>query len=88
MMNVKFKALRLAMTLISKEKSGRNYSTLFADEEDGALSEENATQFIGLYRSLMKIGDMDTCFYVSHKPEAVALADHRLIFGDSGVTIQ
>lgn len=82
------KALRLAMTLITQERSGRHYDTLFADEEDGALSEENAVSFIQLYRALMGIAGMSTCFYISHKPECVAMADHVIQFGRGGVTIQ
>jgi exonuclease SbcC len=82
------KALRLAMTLISKEKSGKNYKSLFCDEEDGALSKDNAIQFINLYRSVMSLAGMDTCYYISHKPEALELADHRLIFGKGGIVIE
>jgi len=81
------KALRLAMTLITQEKSGRRYETLLCDEEDGALSDENAINFIQLYRSLMKVAGMSTCFYISHKPECVAMADHVLRFGKGGVKL-
>ena len=81
------KALRLAMTLISQEKSGRRYESIFCDEEDGALSVENAIKFIYLYKSLMKIAEIDTCFYISHKPQCVAMADHVLNFGNGGITI-
>jgi exonuclease SbcC len=82
------KALRLAMTLISKEKSGKRYESIFCDEEDGSLSVENAKKFIYLYKSLMQIGDIDTCFYISHKTEAVALANHVLHFEYGGIEIQ
>jgi len=81
------KALRLALTLLSKEKSGRDFETVLMDEEDGALSPANAVKFIGLYRSMMDIGGFDDCFYISHKQEAVGLANHRLIFGDNGIQI-
>lgn len=81
------KALRLAMALISQEKLGKRYESIFCDEEDGALSVENAKKFIYLYKSLMEIGGINTCFYISHKPEAVALANHVLSFGDGGITI-
>ena len=82
---VTLKALKLAMTLISQEKSGKRYETIFCDEEDGALSVENAVKFIYLYKSLMKIAEMDTCFYISHKKECVALADHMLDFREGGI---
>jgi DNA repair exonuclease SbcCD ATPase subunit len=81
------KALRLALTLLSKEKSGRNFQTVLMDEEDGALSPKNAVHFINLYRSMMDIGGFETCYYISHKQEAVALANHRLIFNDNGILI-
>lgn len=81
------KALRLALTLLSKEKSGRDFDTVLMDEEDGALSSGNAVKFIGLYRSMMDIGGFSDCFYISHKQEAVGLANHRLIFGNNGIQI-
>lgn len=81
------KALRLAMTLISQDKSGKRYEAIFCDEEDGALSVENAIKFIHMYRSLMEIGGIDACFYISHKPEAVAISDHILNFKDGGIQI-
>lgn len=81
------KALRLALTLLSKEKSGRDFKTVLMDEEDGALSPKNAVRFISLYRSMMDLGGFDTCFYISHKPEAVGLANHRLVFNENGIDI-
>ena len=81
------KALRLAMTLVSKEKSGRDFQTFFADEEDGALDGEKALNFIGLYRSLMSTGDFNTCFYISHNPEVVAMADHQIRFSREGIEV-
>ena len=35
----------------------------------------------------MEIGGMDICFYISHKPEAVALANHVLDFKDGRIQI-
>ena len=82
------KALRLAMTLIAKEKFGKNIETALSDEEDGALDGGNARNFISLYRAFAQAGGFRSCFYISHKPECVAMADHVLMFGDKGVTIQ
>lgn len=75
------KALSLGMTLISKKKSGRNFMTLYADEEDGALDGERALEFIQLYRSMMLTGDFETCFFISHNTEVVGMADHVIDFG-------
>ena len=81
------KALRLAMAMLSKEKSGRNFKTILTDEEDGALDSEKAVMFIHLYRAFMEHGGFDTCFYISHKPECVDMADHILEFSKGGIEI-
>jgi len=81
------KALRLAMTLISKEKNDKNFMTALSDEEDGALDPENARHFIRLYREFMKSGGFETCLYITHKPDCVAMADHIIQFNEGGVTI-
>lgn len=74
------KALRLSLTLLSKNKSGRNFQAAFADEEDGALDADNAQTFVGLYRSFMQAGQFQSFFYISHKPECRSAADHILNF--------
>lgn len=81
------KALRLAMTLIAKQKSGRQFLSAMADEEDGNLDTENAQNFIRLYRSFMDTGGFESCFFISHRPECVAMADHELLFGNGGISI-
>jgi len=81
------KALRLAMTLVSKEKSARAFETGFADEEDGALDAMRAQSFIGMYRAFMAAGGFDTFFYITHRPECKELADYRMVF-NGGVTIE
>jgi exonuclease SbcC len=81
------KALRLAQTLISQEKSGRHFQASLMDEEDGALSLKNALKFIKLYRTFIKTAKMDLCFYISHRPEAVAMADSIIKFGEGGLSL-
>jgi exonuclease SbcC len=81
------KALRLAQTLISQEKSGRHFETALMDEEDGALSNDNAIKFIKLYRSFLEMADMQLCFYISHRPEAVAMADSLITFKQGRIEI-
>lgn len=81
------KSLRLAMTLISKEKSGRNFQTILADEEDGPLDAEKAQSFVGLYKAILEVGGFESCFYISHNPDVVGMADHRIEFSEGGVQI-
>jgi exonuclease SbcC len=73
-------ALRLAMTLLSKEKGGRNFQAAFFDELDGPLDAENAVNFINLYKSFMEIGHFETVSFISHKEECRSMADHVLMF--------
>lgn len=73
-------ALRLAMTLLSKEKSGRNFETFFADELDGPLDPENSINFVNMYQAFMKIGGFKAGYFISHKPSCRALADNILKF--------
>jgi len=73
-------ALRLAMTLLSKEKSGRAYESFFADEIDGPLDPENSINFVNMYQAFMKIGGFKAGYFISHKPSCRALADNILKF--------
>lgn len=82
------KSLRLSMTLVSKEKSGRMFGTCLCDEEDGALDVENGQNFIRLYQSFMQSGGFESCYFISHKPECVSMADHVLMFNGKGVDIE
>jgi exonuclease SbcC len=73
-------ALRLGMTLLSKEKSGRNFETAFFDELDGPLDPENAVNFIQMYKAFMKVGGFKLLPFISHKPSCRSMADHILSF--------
>ena len=73
-------ALRLGMTLLSKEKSGHELTTGFADELDGSLDKDNAINFVNMYRSFMKVGGFQDFFFISHRSECRNLSDNVLIF--------
>ena len=73
--------IRLSMTLISKEKSGKNFLTGFSDETDGSLDVNRAIDFMHMYRAFMKIGGFETFYFISHRPECISLADHVIWFG-------
>jgi len=85
------KALRLGMAVISQEKSGLDFRTMFADEEAGKLDvkeeTESALKFIQLYRSLITRNKVDDVVYITHKPECVAMADHVVRFNGAEVTV-
>lgn len=75
-------ALSKGMTLVSKKKSGRNFDTLYADENDGALDSEKAVDFMNMKRAMLATGDFETFFFISHNPDVVAMADHVIDFGE------
>lgn len=81
------KSLRLAMTLVSKQKSGRDFKTILADEEDGPLDVEKAQSFVGLYKAILGVGGFNSCFYISHNPEVVGMADHQVLFSREGIRV-
>ena len=78
------KALRLAMTMVSKKRSGKNFKTLFCDEDDAGLDVETAQNFTKLYRAIMGTAGFKKCFYISHKPDCVAIADSVIDLTDMG----
>ena len=80
-------ALRLSLTLISQEKSGKNFQTGFADESDGALDVGHAIEYVQMYRAFMEVGGFEDFLFISHKPETIALADHVLTFGNGKIAI-
>jgi exonuclease SbcC len=73
-------ALRLAMTLLSKEKSGHSFASAFSDESDGPLDPENSINYVSMYRAFMAEGAFDDFYFISHKPECRAMADNTLAF--------
>jgi len=81
------KAIRLALTLLSKQKSGRDFRTIYADEEDGALDLERKLDFVQMHRELLRIGGLETCFIISHSSEVVDVCDSVLRFGNDGIEV-
>jgi len=79
--------IRLSMTLISKEKSGKNFLTGFSDEIDGSLDVNRAIDFMHMYRAFMKLGGFETFYFISHKTEIISLADHIIKFGSGQIAM-
>ncbi len=80
-------ALRLALTLYAKERSGRDFRTIFCDEVDGQLYSEVRREFLDMNRAAMRLGGFETMFLVSHSPEVIDGADHHIMFADGRVII-
>ena len=81
------KALQLSLSLLAKQKSGRAFQSVFSDEEDGALDEENAINFIQMYRAFMEAGRFDDCYFISHRKDCIDMADNLIEFSKNGISI-
>jgi exonuclease SbcC len=76
------KAMRLGMTLLANEKSGRHFSTAFADEDDAGLDVETAIAYTDMDIIFRQLGGFQKLIRISHKPESISKCDH--VFNLSG----
>lgn len=70
------KALTDAVALYHQEAAGRHYECLFADEAEDGLTQERKQQFYCMDRAALELGRYQRKFFISHNPDAWALADH------------
>ena len=68
-------AVTRAICLFNAGRSGRQYSTLFTDEKDGALDVERKREFFSMKRKVLAIGGYKREFFISQSPEIQAMAD-------------
>ena len=80
-------ALRLAITMYAKEKSGRDFRSMFLDECDGALSSDVRREFVDMNRRAMQMGGFDTLYMVSHSPEVIDSVDRTIEFTESEILV-
>jgi exonuclease SbcC len=80
-------ALRLAMTLYAKAKSGKDFRTIFVDEIDGPLHSSVRNDFASMNRKALTEGDFETMILVSHSSEVIESADRLIEFNDNGISL-
>jgi DNA repair exonuclease SbcCD ATPase subunit len=80
-------AVRLALTVYAKERSARDFRTIFCDEVDGHLYSETRREFLAMNRAALRLGNFETMFLVSHSPEILDGADHVMTFTHGSVTL-
>lgn len=71
-------AISKGAALFNKQKSGKTYHFLFADEMDGSLSAKRRPDFVSVKRRVIELGGFDGEFYISHSPEVQAMADETI----------
>lgn len=63
------------MALYHQESAGQHDECLFADEAEDGLTQERKQQFYRMDRAALALGGYQRTFFISHNPEAWALAD-------------
>jgi len=71
-------AVQMALALFNSERGGGEVETLWRDEADGALDEDNARLYPQLLRRAMTVGGFRNVWAISHRPDVVSQADALL----------
>lgn len=80
-------ALMNAIAIYANTRSDRPTRTVFRDETTGALSLANTHRYIAMLRKVQEIGGFHQVLFISHAPEAQALADAQLHIAGGQVTV-
>jgi exonuclease SbcC len=76
------KAMTDAVGLYNQDSAGMHYETLFADEAEDGLTQERKAQFYRMDRAALNIGGYQRKFFVSHNPDAWAMAEAVIDMND------
>jgi DNA repair exonuclease SbcCD ATPase subunit len=76
--------LKLGIACFNAERNGVAMETLYRDECDGALDPANAARYPGMLRKALEIGGFRNVYFVSHRPEVAAQADHTIRISAAG----
>lgn len=81
-------ALRAAIALFVNTRNEQPIGTCWRDETTGALDSENATRYVAMLRRLLSLGGFRHVLFVTHNPDAAALADYRVVVADGHVHLR
>lgn len=79
-------AFMSAISLFINERSQQPVQTFFRDETTGALTKENTQRYVRMLRKVMALGGVRQILFISHDPDAYALADAQIRVADGRVT--
>lgn len=80
-------ALMCAISLFVKQRADLPIQTLWRDETGAALDPEHAIRYVAMLRKVAALGGYHRVFFISHNPEASALADAQIQIGGGQATI-
>lgn len=79
-------ALKNAIAITVNERSQTPMRTCFRDETTGALTKENTQRYVQMLRKVQAIGGFHQILFISHDPDAYALADAQIRVAGGAVT--
>ena len=79
-------ALKNALAIYANQRSPIPIRTCWRDETTGALDGENATRYLTMLRRVQELGGFHQVLFVTHNPDASAMADAQLVLDGGAVT--
>jgi exonuclease SbcC len=80
-------ALMNAIALYMNTRSPQPIRTCWRDETTGPLSAANCARYVAMLRRVHQLGGFHHTFFVTHNPEAAAMADAQIRIADGKATI-
>lgn len=80
-------ALKNAIALFVNGRNASPIRTCWRDETTGPLDPENAARYLPMLRRVQQLGGFRQVLFISHNPDAAAMADAQLRFADGRVTV-
>ena len=80
-------ALMNGIGLYVNSRSAMPIRTAWRDETTGALDPENAVRYVQMLRKVLQLGGYHQILFISHNPDAAALADAQLHVHDGRVDV-
>jgi exonuclease SbcC len=80
--------LKSAIALLVNERQEHPIRTCWRDETTGALDAENALHYIDMLRRVHKLGGFHHILFVTHNPDAAAMADAQVLFSDGRIAVR
>lgn len=79
--------LKNGLALYCNARNASPIRTCWRDETTGPLDPENAARYLPMLRRLQQVGGYRQVLFITHNPDAAALADAQLRFADGRVTV-
>lgn len=81
-------ALKNAIAILLNQRAPWPIRTCWRDETTGALDPENARRYIDMLKRMREIAGIVHVFFVTHLPDAAALADAQVVVANGQLTVR